>query len=201
MVVVIACPCALGLATPMALWAAVGRAARNHVLIRDGDTLDKLAHAAVFGFDKTGTLTTGSPRVCGVEAWEDESAEEVVTRAAVSPKLPHIRCRRLSSTKLGSAGLTFSPVVQTRTLPGRGLIGVDSAGEATVVGSPRLLRETLSDAAIGLDSVDDSPAGPWVGVAWGGRPRGVIRFAESVRPRARDRASSGSCIRGWTWKS
>ncbi|MCE9526175.1 MAG: HAD-IC family P-type ATPase, partial [Planctomycetales bacterium] len=58
-VLVIACPCALGLATPMALWAAVGRAAQVGVLLRDGDALSLLAKAKTVCFDKTGTLTTG----------------------------------------------------------------------------------------------------------------------------------------------
>jgi cation transport ATPase len=62
-VLVIACPCALGLATPMALWAAVGRAAQAGVLICDGDALAALARARTICFDKTGTLTTGKPRV------------------------------------------------------------------------------------------------------------------------------------------
>src|SRR6185369_14700712 len=62
-VLVIACPCALGLATPMALWAAVGRAAQAGILIRDGDALAALASAKTICFDKTGTLTTGEAAV------------------------------------------------------------------------------------------------------------------------------------------
>ncbi|ADB18170.1 heavy metal translocating P-type ATPase [Pirellula staleyi DSM 6068] len=62
-VVVIACPCALGLATPMALWAAIGRAAQAGVMIREGDALSILASAPSCCFDKTGTLTTGQPTV------------------------------------------------------------------------------------------------------------------------------------------
>jgi heavy metal translocating P-type ATPase len=187
-VVVIACPCALGLATPMALWAAVGRAARNHVLIRDGDTLDKLAHAAVFGFDKTGTLTTGSPRVCEVEASDGESVEQVIARAAAVAQASNHPLSTAIVEEATRRGISINPTAQTRTLPGRGLIGVDANGGETIVGSPRLLRESLTERAIDLDSIDDSPAGPWVGVAWDGRPRGVIRFAESIRP------SAGKCV-------
>lgn len=66
-VVVIACPCALGLATPMALWAAIGRAAQAGVMIREGDALSILATARHCCFDKTGTLTTGHPTVVRFE--------------------------------------------------------------------------------------------------------------------------------------
>ena len=58
-VVVVSCPCALGLATPMALWAAVGSAARRHVLVRDADAFVRLGRTSTWCFDKTGTLTTG----------------------------------------------------------------------------------------------------------------------------------------------
>src|SRR5690606_34559783 len=80
-VLVIACPCALGLATPMALWAAVGRAARAGVLIRDGDALAALAGAKTICFDKTGTLTTGDITVDTVR-YDVGCDEEVVLNVA-----------------------------------------------------------------------------------------------------------------------
>ena len=71
-VILIACPCALGVATPLALWAALGRASRHGVLYRDGDALTQLAEAKVVAFDKTGTMTTG---VTVADVWPSDEAD------------------------------------------------------------------------------------------------------------------------------
>ncbi|HVC94016.1 MAG TPA: cation-translocating P-type ATPase [Pirellulales bacterium] len=80
-VVLIACPCALGLATPLAVWAALGRAAAGGVLFRHGDALERLAQARAIAFDKTGTLTSGTTRVLHFVADEPTGADFVLERA------------------------------------------------------------------------------------------------------------------------
>jgi len=80
-VLLISCPCALGLATPMAVWTALGSAARRGVLFRSGEALERLATIRAVRFDKTGTLTTGAPRVERVVVAEGERVGDAVRRA------------------------------------------------------------------------------------------------------------------------
>ena len=191
-VVVIACPCALGLATPMALWAAVGRAARRQVLLREGDCLDRLANATLFCFDKTGTLTTGVPRVDAIDVAAGESREEVLrVAAALAQASTHPLSQSLVAW-LQSANATPLDCRDVRTEAGRCLwaaqVGADYFD--VCLGSERLLTEQLSrqehdpgNAAL-AEFGERSADGPVVGVAWNGRIRGVIRFVESLRPSA-----------------
>ena len=78
----IACPCALGLATPLAVWSAIGQAASQQVLFRSGEALERLAEVAAIRFDKTGTLTTGTAVVESYQAEHAADREDVLTRAA-----------------------------------------------------------------------------------------------------------------------
>ena len=82
-VVLIACPCALGLATPMAVWSAMGRAAQGHVLFRSGQSLERLANVRFVFFDKTGTLTSGTTSVETLLVDSPTDRDDVVARAAV----------------------------------------------------------------------------------------------------------------------
>lgn len=185
-VVVIACPCALGLATPMALWSAVGHAARRRILLRDADCLDRLSRVRLFGFDKTGTLTTGEPRVGEVIAFHGHAAEEVlVAAAAVSSGSTHPLSRAIIA-EATRRGLRFEPAREVRTVAGRGVrgiqesgaVGTQSAAREIQVGSPRWVGcapETI-----------DGISGPVAAVAWDGRPRGVIGFVETPRVGARE---------------
>src|ERR1700749_1973113 len=76
-VLVISCPCAMGLATPTAVMVGLGRAAKNGVLIKGGDTIEAVAHTKFVVFDKTGTLTTGKFKINEIKIEGNESAEAV----------------------------------------------------------------------------------------------------------------------------
>ena len=82
-VVLIACPCALGLATPLAVWSALGRAAGAQVLFRSGDALERLAEVRAVRFDKTGTLTTGTPAVTTLACEAGADRDDVILRATL----------------------------------------------------------------------------------------------------------------------
>ena len=83
-ILVVFCPCALALATPTAIMAAIGNATKHGFLVREGDALERLAGAKVFAFDKTGTLTLGTPEVTQVMCADDTLSEDVLLRLAAA---------------------------------------------------------------------------------------------------------------------
>ncbi|MFO0950298.1 MAG: heavy metal translocating P-type ATPase [Isosphaeraceae bacterium] len=184
-VVLIACPCALGLATPLAVWSALGRAAGSQVLFRSGEALERLAAVRAVRFDKTGTLTTGEPRVAGLDCENPTGAAEAERRAGLlASSSTHV----LSRAVLGFAG----PVApggagaEVRSLAGRGVSAVVEGSE-TYLGSRRLMDEqglavgpTLEAAARGAEAAGRSLC--WVG--WDGAARGLFTFDEHLRDSA-----------------
>jgi heavy metal translocating P-type ATPase len=176
-VVVIACPCALGLATPMALWAAIGRAARRQVLIRDADAFTRLQPVAAFGFDKTGTLTRGC-HVRAMTARHTTREELLATAAGLAAGSTHPLSRAVvdEAARLGILPDHFDAV---RSLSGRGLEAlrpVDGRlarlGSAAWIGDMVASDEATGDTSRCLVAVDN-------------RLVGSIDVAESVRPEAR----------------
>ena len=180
-VVVVSCPCALGLATPLALWAAIGRAARRHVLVREGDALALLARARLFCFDKTGTLTTGC-RVerIAVRAPLDES-RALALAAALARDSTHVLAAAIvaEATRRGIAPATVTP---PRTVPGRGVEACDASGAGVRLGSPQWAGDW---------GADDAPQ--CVLSVAGDAPGAAFWFAEEIRPGA---AAAVAALRG-----
>lgn len=185
-VLLIACPCALGLATPMAIWTALGFAARRQVLFRDGDALVRLASVSRMAFDKTGTLSTGKASVERFVAGENESAECVLGAAAA--------LSGGSSHPLSAAVLQFAAAAEpycangVRTIAGLGLAAdIKELGGKAYLGSPRLMEsERLAcDAKVAAAIARAQAAGEAVVcVGWSGRVRGAFALAESLRNEA-----------------
>jgi Cu+-exporting ATPase len=139
-VLVIACPCALGLATPMAIMVGVGRGAEQGVLIRDATALEVLARADTLLLDKTGTLTEGKPRVTAVEP-TNVIAETDLLRLAAS--LERASEHPLAAALVRAAeehGIELTPVADFESHTGRGVTGT-VAGRTVVIGTPALLAE------------------------------------------------------------
>lgn len=131
---IVACPCALGLATPLAVVAAVGRAARAGILIKGGDALERLAAAGVLVLDKTGTLTQGA---VSVVQWHGEKALQSLV-AALEAHASHPFAGALvafGNHQEGSADLTVETVEDVQAFPGKGVSGV-VAGKRIHVGAP-----------------------------------------------------------------
>ena len=139
-VVVVSCPCALGLATPLALWAALGRCMRRQVLVRDGDALERLAGVATFGLDKTGTLTSG----CRVERMEVVPAADRERALAVAAGLAagssHAAAAAIAAVA-AAEGVVAAVVHEPRSVAGLGVTGVLATGETASLGSPAWIRE------------------------------------------------------------
>jgi Cu+-exporting ATPase len=163
-VLVIACPCALGLATPTALMVGVGRAARAGILIRNAEALEGAERLDTLVLDKTGTLTRGEPEVIEVIA---ESPDELLRIAAsLEARSEHPLARAIVRKAPGP----LLPVTGFRSHGGRGVSGIIE-GKPARLGSPAFL-ETESP-------IQGKAA---VGVEWDGRVLGWIALADELRP-------------------
>jgi Cu+-exporting ATPase len=139
-VLVIACPCALGLATPTAIMAGTGVAARHGILIKDAEALE-VAHAVtVVAFDKTGTLTEGKPSLAAVAAADGSDRDEVLRLAAALQKSSSHPLAVAVMDKVREERLPVPEVHDAKALPGRGVEGT-VRGQKLVLGSTRMLRE------------------------------------------------------------
>lgn len=189
-VVLVACPCALGLATPLALWAALGNAARRQVLFRNGQALERLAEIKAIRFDKTGTLTTGKVRVSEfLTAEGDLSARVSIIRKGATLAASSLHPFSRAILAFAKVPRTTETALQVRQIPGRGLSGqVDGDEEPAYLGSrsfmsesrlalPASLHETLATGENAEHSVSC--------LGWEGRVRGAFVFTEDLRESAR----------------
>ncbi len=146
-VLIIACPCALGLATPMSIISGVGRAAEFGVLVRDADALQRASTLDTLVFDKTGTLTEGKPQVVAVNTAGIAEADALRLAAALEQGSSHPLARAILDKVADSA----LPLVNNfRTLRGLGVSG-EAEGHALLLGNQTLLQEKGIDTSA-LDS-------------------------------------------------
>lgn len=137
-VLVIACPCALGLATPAAIMAGTGAAARAGILIRDAVALEQAGHISLVAFDKTGTLTEGRPSLAALHPAAGVTTE---TALALAARLQAGSEHPLARAVLQAAGGHPVAAQAFRALPGRGVEGVVD-GRRLILGSTRVLAES-----------------------------------------------------------
>jgi heavy metal translocating P-type ATPase len=195
-VLLIACPCALGLATPMAVWAALGSASRAGVLFHDGEALERLATIRALRFDKTGTLTTGTPAIRRFVASDESQRDEVLRRAqALAGASNHVFSQAIaafSKTRCGGPSCCERCKSRDRavvcTSPGQGVLAQFAPNETpTRLGSLRWLERTghqqskamtqaVTDALLRGESL--------TAIGWDDRIQGVFVFAETLRPGA-----------------
>ena len=182
-VLIIACPCALGLATPMAIMVGTGRGAHAGVLIKNAEALETLEKVDTLVIDKTGTLTEGKPRVVGVSDALETDAE--LLRLAAS-------LERASEHPLGNAvveegvrrGFNLSQPQEFHSITGKGIAGVVD-GHQVAVGTPALMVQIGALQAPGIDSVPRYDDGR-LSVAVDGKYVGNIRVADQPKRSAPD---------------
>jgi len=178
-VLVVACPCSMGLAAPLATTLGIGLAAQRGILLRGGGALEKLARVRAVAFDKTGTLTEGRPQV--VDIWAHEATEhEVLYRAtALAKGSEHPLAKAIAAG--GRDRVPNAPVAtEVRAHPGAGLSGrVD--GESAAMGSAKFLRGRGERIPAGWAAGNGTTL---VYIGWGGRARGAIALADRVLPEA-----------------
>ncbi len=175
-VLVVACPCALILATPAAVIAALGRLAGTGVLLKGGSALERLASVNAFAFDKTGTLTEGRLEIGEIAPLEGATAEEVLAVAAAAEQRSEHPLARIILEEAARRGLTADTVEDFRAHPGSG-VTVRTAAAAVVVGNRRLLEEqgvTVPPAALALLERLDADGQTALLVARDGRVLGAV---------------------------
>ena len=180
-VLVVACPCALGLATPTALVAGIGLAARKGILVRDFSGLENLHRTDLVAFDKTGTLTVGRPTLARLEALGDWSEEDLLRFAAsVQQGSEHL----LASALIQAAedrSVELLPMQGFRSLPGMG-VAAEVAGRKVLAGNSRLLVEQ----GVALDSLPElETAATRVLLAVDGNLAGWAELRDQVRTESR----------------
>jgi Cu+-exporting ATPase len=188
-VLVIACPCALGLATPTAIMAGTGVAARHGILIKDAEALE-VAHAVtVVAFDKTGTLTEGKPSLAAVAAADGSNRDEVLRLAAALQKSSSHPLALAVMDKVREERLPVPEAHDAKALPGRGVEGT-VRGQRLALGSTRMLRELqLNEGNLLADAQRLERQGKTVswlvgsdGNQW--RLLGLLAFGDTIKPTA-----------------
>ncbi|GGO67697.1 carbonate dehydratase [Microbacterium nanhaiense] len=199
-VLIIACPCALGLATPLALMMGTGTGAKRGILIKDADALERARRIDTIVLDKTGTVTEGRMALTSVVPAEGETADEVLRiAAALEAGSEHPIARAIVTAARPEAGVPHNPassgaqtevigdsltrVTDFRNLEGLGAQGVVD-GRAVVIGRPRL----LDDWAVPLDpqlrgefDAASARGETVVAIAWDGKARGILSVADRVK--------------------
>ena len=184
-VLVIACPCALGLATPTAIMAGTGVAARHGILIKDAEALELAHKISTVVFDKTGTLTDGTPHVAACVAADGGDSNEVLAIAAgLQAGSEHPLARAVLAQ---AAALTPQPARAQQALPGRGIVG-EVNGETYWLGNRRLMLENeVATAALDPVAAEQEAAGrtvSWLARASDRHALGVLAFGDAVKPGA-----------------
>jgi Cu+-exporting ATPase len=185
-VLIIACPCALGLATPTALMVGTGRGAQLGILIKGPEVLESTRRVDTIVLDKTGTVTTGQMTLADVVAADGEDEDSVLRLAgAVEDASEHPIARAIADG--AQARVATLPAVQEfSSLDGLGVRGVvadGGAARAVTVGRPRLLDDEQLPAELERALTEAREAGATsVVVGWDGRARGIIVVADAVKP-------------------
>ena len=187
-VLVIACPCALGLATPAAIMAGTGVAARHGILIKDAEALERAHAVNVVVFDKTGTLTVGRPTVVEALPAAGVSRDQLLAWAAgLQQGSEHPLSRAV--TEALPAGTIVASAQKIQALPGRGIAG-DVDGRSLRLGSTRLLRELGARVSPELEATSQSHQAQGHTVSWliegSDRVLGLLSFGDVLKPSARE---------------
>jgi heavy metal translocating P-type ATPase len=183
-VVLIACPCALALATPLAVWSALTSAAARGIVIHGGQALERLAGVTALRFDKTGTLTTGAPIVRRLCCETDEDRGEVQRRAAaLTSASRHVFSRAVRSFVEISGPACEAADVES--VAGKGLVSsLPGSSHATALGSLRLMEEHKLQLGPLLKSVltqQELNADGLVAIGWDGCVRGLFVLRDELR--------------------
>ena len=182
-VLIIACPCALGLATPMSIMVGVGRGAQQGILVKNAEALERLEKVTVLVVDKTGTLTEGKPRLTDVMPAAGVDADELLTLAASLEQSSEHPLAAAIVQGAKAKGLKLEAVTDFRSVTAGGVAGT-LKGRAVLVGKPEFLRhekvrgiDTVETSAVSLQEVGKTA----MFVAIDGEAAGILAVADPIK--------------------
>lgn len=184
-VLIIACPCALGLATPMSIMVGTGRGATAGVLIKNAEALEVMEKVDTLVVDKTGTLTEGKPRLITVEAANGFTKEEVLAYAAGLERASEHPLAAAIGKGAEAQGLKPLPVAEFQSLTGRGVVGMIN-GRNVALGNAQLMK----DSGIATDILTNSmetlrqQGQTVVMIGIDGKAAGLLGVADPIKPTA-----------------
>ena len=188
-VLVVFCPCALILATPTAIMAAIGQATKHGVLIKSGEALEKLGGLNTIAFDKTGTLTYGNLAVSDVISLdEDYTSEDILLMTASAEKRSEHPLAKAIIENVENKSIVIEEPHDFEMIPGKGIKASNSYGEI-VCGNQKYLRELDIEERENLESILDSlryEGKASIIVGLNGQTAGVIGLSDMIREDARD---------------
>ena len=180
--VLVSCPCSLGLATPLAIWMAMCRAAKHQILFTSGEAVEQLATIRAIRFDKTGTLTSGDPQLHKIEVAKDTNDSEVLQ---IASQLAIHSCHVFSNAIVQAqrqTGERINPVESVRTVPGSGVTGTLPPQMTSVaLGSRRYLKQ---EGYVFDTPFDEATGESTTYVGWNQKVQGRFLFDETIRPEA-----------------
>jgi Cu+-exporting ATPase len=183
-VLIIACPCALGLATPMSIMVGVGRGAQAGVLVKNAEALERLEKITTLVVDKTGTLTEGKPKLIDVLPVDGFDAKELLHIAASLEQNSEHPLAAAIVQGAKAQGVELEEVKDFRSVTAGGVLG-SVGGRAALIGKPELLRdekisglEPLEASAVKLQEEGKTV----MYVAIGGKPAGILSVADPIKP-------------------
>jgi len=177
-VLVIACPCAMGLAVPAALTVAIGRAAQLGILFKGGESVERLAHVDTIVLDKTGTLTLGKPQITTVHSADGWNEREILAVTASLEQQSEHPLARAVIAKAQAEGIQLSPVNDMRVISGKGVMGVVDHQSVTA-GNLLLMQE------MGIQAPPSASAATILHLAVDGVYRGRLEADDTLRPGAK----------------
>lgn len=186
---VIACPCALGLATPTAIMAGTGIAAQYGILIKDAEALETAHAVNAVAFDKTGTLTEGKPTLLTIEGYSHSPSDVLRLAASVQQYSDHPLAKAVMQ-HAEAVPIVVAPAFNAKALPGRG-VQAEVDGRLVYLGTARLMTElgvaTSAGELLAAREEEEGRTVSWLAVAEasGIALRGLLAFGDSIRPSAR----------------
>lgn len=181
-VLIIACPCALGLATPMSIMVGVGKGAQHGVLIRDAEALEKMEKVDTLVVDKTGTLTEGRPKVVHIEAAPGFTADDVLRKLASVERASEHPLAMAIVVDAQERKLALSPVTDFDSPVGKGVVG-SVEGQSVVSGSAKFLAEHAieTDSLAAAAEAQRAKAATVIFVGIDGKLAGFAAIADPIK--------------------
>ena len=178
-VLLVACPCALSIAVPVAVAATIGNASMNAIIIKGGTHIEKLKDVTLVAFDKTGTLTIGEPRVVEIKTFGNYSEADTIKYAAIAEKFSEHPLSKAITAKATEMSLKIPDPTDFKTIPGH---GVDAHfGNKRILIGRKMIETMISEEANQLMSKVESEGKTAIPVALDKNVIGIVVVADIVR--------------------